>query len=112
MQTYTCRPIYMTRAKICRALKRLRLSKPKYRQKSAFLVASGIKHMNTITDTESGKIVPSVETIDRWVRACGISLADFFASLTRDKKSKRLEIPAEYQKIVEMLLEALQSSTH
>lgn len=68
----------MDRKTIGEALKRLR--ETKFPQKEDLRKATGI-HIGTITETEAGLNLPNVFFIQKWVNACGITLAQFFADL-------------------------------
>src|SRR5262245_35956811 len=89
------------RVEVCEALKRLRLIRPEFRTKSAFSEISGV-HGATIHDTEQGRILPSLDTIDRWVRACGSTLAEFCGSLEGAKADKGPVIRPEHREAVDL----------
>jgi len=96
------------RQKVCEALKRLRLIRPEFRTKTTFSEVSGV-HGATIYETESGRILPGLDTIDRWVRACGLTLAEFCASLegVTPEASAGPRIRPEHLEAVTLLIEIL-----
>src|SRR4030095_16115791 len=98
----------MERERICEALKRLRLIRPEFRQKSKFMEASGL-YAGTIHETEAGRILPGVQTIENSVRACRLTLPEFFASLEESKtpSTNTLKIAPEHQRAVRLLLDVL-----
>src|SRR4030095_6603714 len=109
----TIKTMSLERERVCEALKRLRLIRPEFRQKSKFMEASGL-YAGTIHETEAGRILPGVETIDKWVRACGLTLTEFFASLEEEPKKPSSQIPKiapEHQRAVRLLLDVLESKT-
>lgn len=68
----------MDQKSVCEALKVLRASKPGLSNYARFTKASGI-HRPTVERTEDGSSLPSILTIKKWVEACGLTLAQFFA---------------------------------
>jgi transcriptional regulator with XRE-family HTH domain len=97
----------LERERVCEALKRLRLIRPEFRQKSKFMEASGL-YAGTIHETEAGRILPGVETIEKWVRACGITLTEFFASLEESKTPSMPKIAPEHQRPIQLLIDILE----
>ena len=96
---------------MCQALKRLRLSIPEFRQKSVFVKAAGIKHIATVTEAEAGKSLPAADTMAKWVYACGMTMAEFFASLEGIEVGKRgLAVLPEHHQAVVLLIEILTSA--
>ena len=94
------------RAEVCEALKRIRHMRPEFRKRSKFVAASGL-HPGTIIDTESGRILPSLETMSKWVHACGLTLGEFCASLEGVETPREFEIGPEHRHAVGLLLEIL-----
>ena len=68
----------MEKKAICDALKRLRGSRPEFANYTRFAQESGV-HRATVESTESGRTLPGVDTIEKWVKPFGLTLSQFFA---------------------------------
>ena len=101
----------LDRPTVCAALKALRLSIPEFRDnKTRFLEASGL-HAGTLDRTEAGQIVPMIDTIQKWVNACDMTLSEFFATLEQTPVAKQLTIPAQHRRIVGLVLGILNDAS-
>ena len=98
------------RDKVCEALRLLRLSFPKFRSIQAFCDASGLAG-GTVRQTERYEILPSLETMEKWTRTCGLRLSQFLAGLEENpqkrKKERTIPIAPEHRRKVELLLNIL-----
>lgn len=101
----------LDRPTVCAALKALRLSIPEFRDsKTRFLEASGL-HAGTLDRTEAGQIVPMIDTIQKWVNACDMTLSEFFADLEQTPVAKQLTIPPQHRRLVERVLSIMKDAS-
>lgn len=91
----------MERARICEALRALRESRPEFVKKSAFRDATGV-HPQTIDDVESGRILPGVDTMEKWLRPFDVTVSEFLAQFERSRL-RGLDIVAGFEHLYQML---------
>jgi hypothetical protein len=72
---------------VCAVLERLRMANPDFRDVGKFSIKAGIAQA-TVNLISRGQITPTLPVIERWIDACGSSLAQLFAAVLEEHDEK------------------------